>query len=1466
MDIFQKSITPDKPRVLAEEQIYVYVPVATSTNAGIASYDRDQFDVIGSEVSLKWPAESFAQGPIETPSVVKVLDNEFEYTGNLVDLISGNSKISSDKLEVQLKRILRDAYERPELIMLDPDYFVRTIVEKDGKQYYKHQTTAVHYNMSQKLSEDEQAQARLNIGAGSLAVVNESNKNAKIALDRSADAEETAEQSDLTSKEAKKLAQDALDQIKYNLGTRVTVNGEWVQTFDADSKADIEYVDNRVAALIGTAPETLDTLEELATALSENADVVDALNKSINTKLDKRTHVTTYDEVYYKAKDGKQGAYILSDTPLDERHIVQSDHWGYVHVKEPINDYNPATRRYVDKAFDNVKDINVNEFEKEFTDGYSNTELSDVTTWTKVTSPSGFTARQRSCCYGNGYYVIAGTSGQIAYSKDTINWVNGTSFSSAVITGLAYGNGWFLAVDSNGYIYRTDDPSKTWSPVYQNPIIIESIRYVNNKYYAVGQQGFIGYSFDGYKWTQATVDTTNTFIDIGYGNGKYIAVGHAGTVYTSVNGITWYNKSIEGYTTDIRAVYYANGNFVIGTSGGRIDYSEDGETWTRANNPSALSVNWIRNFTYHNNRLYAVMYVSTGQGEIWVSKDKGKTWSVEFTLTGTSRLWCICSGNDKFIASGDNGYIFTLDMGLEWQDHPTDGNNQWYRFKISQNDGSIVYSDAYYNAMSSEDYVKLNAAQQTISGQNDTPIYIKSGTSSSVYIGLKDKYNNTLGYFGANSSKEPIFYNNKANVLALKEDVNILLNDKADKTELDKTNAQVTKNTSAINDATISLLGKASTDSVDMITAKIPAQASATNQLADKEFVNSSIATNTAIFKGTFEDINDLPTVNVDNNDYAFIRTTDVSGNILYKRYKYDGTTWNFEYELNNSSFTAAQWSTINSGLTAELLSNLATKDYVAENGGKIDTISINGVTQIIDANKNVDLEIPEPDLSDYLPLTAGSSKPLTDDLYITSGKYIRLGNHAFIRGDDTDGRLTISAGKDRIFTIRPNPDNSTGQMHIYGTVFRPGSKDGVQLGTDSAPWSAIYGTTIYQNGKQVANKEDLPSVAGLATELYVQNAVSDKATTTYVDNQISIVRGEIPDAYTKTETNGLLNNKLSSLTIGTVTSGATASATITGSAPNQTLNLVLPKGETGSTGATGAPMEVIEIDEIALESSLNQEQFTKLSNGRALLYDKTTGQLFYVNRKLNDTTIFMTSIHMTDNNTIRSSAIEISNRNPYVYITQYNNYLVTDDTLTSVQSTLQASIDTKADSSEIPTDYVDLTSVQNISGLKNFTHLLTYKGTEVALKDLSNVSILATVATSGSYNDLSNKPTIPSILSAYPVGAIYMSIDATSPASLFGGTWTQIGAGYALWTATSGAGGTIGAGLPNITGADVYGIDNATPSGAFVSVSAGHYGTGTKNGSRRFRFSASNSNSIYGSSSTVQPPAYKVYAWRRTA
>lgn len=133
------------------------------------------------------------------------------------------------------------------------------------------------------------------------------------------------------------------------------------------------------------------------------------------------------------------------------------------------------------------------------------------------------------------------------------------------------------------------------------------------------------------------------------------------------------------------------------------------------------------------------------------------------------------------------------------------------------------------------------------------------------------------------------------------------------------------------------------------INVKIPAQASAQNQLADKNFVNSSIATNTANFLGTYSTLAEIEAIpNPTNNDYAFLETADASGNNLYDRYKYseeDGE-WLFEYELNNSSFTAEQWATINSGLTSTSVSDAI---------GALDASSVGGNNKYIKAISETD-------------------------------------------------------------------------------------------------------------------------------------------------------------------------------------------------------------------------------------------------------------------------------------------------------------------------------------------------------------------------------------------------------------------------------------------------------------------------------------------------------------------------------
>lgn len=111
---------------------------------------------------------------------------------------------------------------------------------------------------------------------------------------------------------------------------------------------------------------------------------------------------------------------------------------------------------------------------------------------------------------------------------------------------------------------------------------------------------------------------------------------------------------------------------------------------------------------------------------------------------------------------------------------------------------------------------------------------------------------------------------------------------------------------------------------LDNIEDKIPEQATVENKLADKAFVNSSIATNTAEFKGTYTSVSDLDNIqDADNNDYAFVISTDALGHTLYNRYKYNETAWVYEYTLNNSSFTAEQWAAINSGVTSETVAKV---------------------------------------------------------------------------------------------------------------------------------------------------------------------------------------------------------------------------------------------------------------------------------------------------------------------------------------------------------------------------------------------------------------------------------------------------------------------------------------------------------------------------------------------------------------
>lgn len=91
---------------------------------------------------------------------------------------------------------------------------------------------------------------------------------------------------------------------------------------------------------------------------------------------------------------------------------------------------------------------------------------------------------------------------------------------------------------------------------------------------------------------------------------------------------------------------------------------------------------------------------------------------------------------------------------------------------------------------------------------------------------------------------------------------------------------------------------------------------------------------------------------------------------------------------------------------------------------------------------------------------------------------------------------------------------------------------------------------------------------------------------------------------------------------------------------------------------------------------------------------------------------------------------------------------------------------------------------------------------------------------------------------------------------------------------------GNVSAGLPNITGTHPYGIDAeaydldgdvGNPSGAFSKgsrwtspTSESWLGATLVPDWYKLEFSAQNSNSIYGASTTVRPPSIPVTMWKR--
>lgn len=279
----------------------------------------------------------------------------------------------------------------------------------------------------------------------------------------------------------------------------------------------------------------------------------------------------------------------------------------------------------------------------------------------------------------------------------------------------------------------------------------------------------------------------------------------------------------------------------------------------------------------------------------------------------------------------------------------------------------------------------------------------------------------------------------------------------------------------------------------------IPEQASENNQLADKNFVNSSIATNTATFRGTYNLVSDLgltisateqqvaaaiatkldslqPPVVPENNDYCFVQvpTADATPTEISRvdRYKCTVTesggtetrTWEYEFSLNNSSFTAAQWAAINSGITSGDVSKLAGIAAGAQ-VNVIETVKVNG-TALTPTDKAVDVPVPVQSVNSKtgaVTLTASDvgaiGKAGTQTLYgtLTISDYLYIGDSAI------GGTPTIIAGG-KIYI-----DPGTAEQGVINIPLKAGTTNTLAFLSDTMRFSveASYavGDVVFYNG-----------------------------------------------------------------------------------------------------------------------------------------------------------------------------------------------------------------------------------------------------------------------------------------------------------------------------------------------------------------------------------------------------------------
>ncbi|AMQ55613.1 MBG domain-containing protein [Algoriphagus sanaruensis] len=214
-----------------------------------------------------------------------------------------------------------------------------------------------------------------------------------------------------------------------------------------------------------------------------------------------------------------------------------------------------------------------------------------------MTSPDGITWTARaaaaanfwfSVTYGNGQFVAVantGTNNQVMTSPDGITWTPQTAAAAINWRSVTYGNGLFVAVGSSGTnrVMTSPDGIEWTAHAVPEANAWQSVTYGNGLFVATSESDRVMTSTNGIEWTARAVEFPFSWSSVTYGDGLFVAVDDYGTglLMTSEALFVPDTPVINGITANATSLSVA---FTQGSAGGsaitNYEYSlNGGEDW-----------------------------------------------------------------------------------------------------------------------------------------------------------------------------------------------------------------------------------------------------------------------------------------------------------------------------------------------------------------------------------------------------------------------------------------------------------------------------------------------------------------------------------------------------------------------------------------------------------------------------------------------------------------------------------------------------------------------------------------------------------------------------------------------------------------------------------------------------------------------------------------------------------------------